>query len=57
MKPVEMQTIDELLEILDERASGYMDWGNQREKAMGIGMRMVLEELQLFKKRNKINKS
>lgn len=52
-----MQTIDELLEILDERASGYMDWGNQREKAMGIGMRMVLEELQLFKKRNKINKS
>ena len=38
-------TIVELLEELDSKATYYMDFGNQRKKTLGIGMRIVLDKL------------
>lgn len=40
-----IKNIVELLEELDSKAKNYMDFGNQREKTLGIGMRIVLDEL------------
>lgn len=45
-----MKTIKNILELLDDldsKATHYMDFGNQREKTLGIGMRIVLDELKI----------
>ena len=40
-----IRTIVDLLEELNSNAKNYMDFGNQREKTLGIGMRIVLDKL------------
>lgn len=47
-----IKNIVEVLEELDSKATNYMDFGNQREKTLGIGMRIVLDELK--RKENKL---
>jgi len=42
-----IKNIVELLDDLDSKAQHYMDFGNQREKTLGIGMRIVLDELKI----------
>ena len=42
-----IKNIEALLVELDYKATHYMDFGSQREKILGIGMKIVLDELKI----------